>query len=114
MFNYIKFIKLTFWFICLPILGLEAFYFLLKHINPLNSNLFIFSMALWVPMMIVKTKEFQDQAYNDAVEELRSLTSAEFAKRGKEIMNLPPIKNAAIFKEAYRQVYQEKYNRNSL
>jgi hypothetical protein len=111
MFNYIKFIKLTFWFVSLPVLGVEGTYFLFAHVNPLDSNLFLLSMILWVPMMIVKTQEFQDQVYDDIIEELRNMTSAEFAKRGEEIMGLPHVKNAAIFKEAYRQVYREKYGR---
>jgi hypothetical protein len=112
MTNYKKIIKLTFWFFCLPFLGLESLYFYYMKIDPFSSNTFIVSLLLIMPMLIIKTDEGFKEAYHGMLEEFREMTSSRFLECESEIMSLPLSRNSAMFKEAYRQVYKEKYGRD--
>ena|ERR1700733_3628947 len=108
MIRYDKLIKLSFWFFCLPLVGFEALYFYLNNLNPLESSIFLCSISICFPMMMLKKCEFEDNAYNEMLEEFRNMTTHDFLEREHEIMSLPPLRDSAMFKEAYRQVYEEK------
>jgi hypothetical protein len=103
-----RIIKLTFWTIALPFLGIIATYDFFQKTNPFNSPLFLFAVTLCIPMLILKGSEFQDEAYDNFLDEFRQMTSLEFFEKEKEIMSLPINQNSALIKEAYKQVYKER------
>lgn len=93
----------------LPILGVESIYFFIEKINPLSSSLFVNSLFLIVPFLFVKADELRNKLHDDTLVEFRAMTRLELAECEQEVMSLPPSRNSALFKEAYREVYKEKF-----
>lgn len=113
MMNYNKLIKITFWYISFPIVVFEAIYLSYEHLNLLNSNLFLFSILLWVPMIILKSFELENKTYDHLLNEFRNMTLLELIEKNNEIMSLPPFRNSALIKEAYREIFAEKNGKNN-
>lgn len=107
-----KILSKTFWLIALPLFALACMYCYWQNISPLDSLVFWFSLMLCIPMLLLKAFELEEASYQNILAEFRAMTSSDFFEKEEEIMSAPPNRNMSIIKEAYKQVYKERYGRD--
>lgn len=107
-----KLIRKTFWLISLPLVLISTLLCLSKGINPLDSTTFMLSLCTLIPMMVIKLEESQDNTVSNLILEFQQMEATEFLNFMDEFRKMPLGKMRAFYKEAYRQEYLRRYNKD--
>lgn len=100
------------WRLCLPFLLISMAWCFIKGLNPFESPLFLTSILSMIPMLLLKAYELQESVIENQVAEFREMGETEFLNFINEFKKIPLGSFRASYKEAYRQEYLRRYNKD--
>lgn len=105
-------IKKIFWCISLPFLFVTSVWCFVHQLNPLDNIFFLMAVMTAMPLLLMKTFAQEDKTIDSLADDFRKMGATEFLSFIDEFRKMPLGKFRAYYKEAYRQVYLERYGKD--
>ena len=105
-------IRKLFWRFSLPFFLLSTTWCWIIGFDFFQDPLFLISTVLMMPMLMIKTFELQDGIIEKQQQEFMDLSATDFLNFMEEFRKIPLGKYRGICKEAYRQEYFRRYQKD--